>query len=163
MFEKLLQYQRLDGKILSLERDVQKNESKQLLNKLGVAIRDEQNKLIELENKSKQLISQFEKNNAEYTVNYKDMLELSKKDVSKLSEADAEKLLEQTNKVVMSLSNLERSLSSEQEAIGNILKNFEACKNNIMSYKAKYKQVKEQFDKFLETVNPQIEQIKSEM
>ena len=163
MFEKLLQYQRLDGKILALERDIQKNESKQLLNRLGVAIRDEQNKLIELESKSKQLISQFEKNNAEYTVNYKEMAELAKKDVTKMSETDAEAILDKINKVVMSLSNLERSLSSGQEAIGSILKAFEACKNNIVSYKARYKQVKEQFDKFLESMNPQIEGVRLEM
>jgi len=163
MFQKLLQYQKLDGKILALERDVQKNESKQLLNKLGVAIRDEQNKLIELENKSKQLIGQFEKNNAEYTVNYKEMLELSKIDATKLSEMDAQELLDRTNKVVMSLANLERSLSSQQETISGILKAFETCKNNIVSYKTKYKIVKEQFDKYLETMNPKIEEVKLEM
>ena len=70
MLEKLLEYQKLDGKMLALKRDLEKNPAKQNLNKVVVLVKDSQNKLLELETKAKAAIQDYEKYKAEYEGKY---------------------------------------------------------------------------------------------
>ena len=48
MFEKILEYQKLDGQILALKRSLEKDEAKVALNKVIVMVKDAQTKLLEL-------------------------------------------------------------------------------------------------------------------
>lgn len=163
MFEKLIEYQRLDGKILSIKRDLEKNEAKVTLNKVVALVKDAQAKLIELENKAKATLLDFDKCQAEYELSYNELVTLTKKDVSSLTEEEANAQLEKINRLAGTLSQLERALSVQAESVGAIIKNFEVCRSNIMTYKQKYKESKERVDSLQKDLIPQVEQIKKQM
>ena len=163
MFENIIEYQRLDGKILSIKRDMEKNEAKITLNKVVALVKDAQTKLIELENKAKATILDFDKCQAEYELSYNELVNLTKEDVSSLTEEQANVQLERINKLANTLSQLERALSMQAENVGAIIKNFEICRSNIMNYKQKYKETKEKVDALQKDLVPQVEQIKKQM
>lgn len=163
MFEKILDYQKLEGKILSIKRDLEKNEAKVTLNKVAALYKDSQTKLLELENKAKAIILDFDKCQAEYELSYNQLTTLSKADVSTLSEEEANAQLEKINKLANSLSQLERALSMQAEGVGAIIKNFEICRTNYMTYKQKYKESKDKVSSLQADIVPQVEQIKKQM
>ncbi len=161
MFKNLLEYQKLDGKLLKLKQSVEKNPAKQTLNKVVVLVKDEQNKLLELETKAKSVISDYEKCKIDYDKAYKSFMELSSN--ANYSEEKINENLEELNKLVTSLTLLERSLSSQAELVTSIIKNFETCRNNIVTYRQKYKESKTNVEEYESSVRPQIEEIKKQM
>ncbi len=163
MFKNLLEYQKLDGKILALKRDVQNNEAKQTLNKVVALVKDSQNKLLELEAKAKSSIQEYEKFKSDYESAYAELAKLNKQDVSNLTEEKLNENLEKANQLVSVLGALERGLSSQAENINSIIKNFEVCRNNIVTYRQKYKESKAKCDEIEANVKPSIEEIKKQM
>ena len=163
MFEKLLEYQKLDGEILSLKRSLEKDEAKMSLNKVVAMVKDSQQKLLELENKAKTLIDDFNSSKASYEESYNKISELSKIDANKLNEDEVSKEIDEALKVLNNLSFLERNLSMQAEAVNSIIKNFEACRNNIVSLKQKYKELKEKVDENASKIEPKILEIKTKM
>lgn len=163
MFKNLLEYQKLDGKLLALKRDLEKNEVKQTLNKVVVLVKDSQNKLIELEAKAKLSIQEYEKSKADYEKTYTELAKLSKQDVEKLDENQMNDNIEKASQLVNVLSVLERALSSQAENVNAIIKNFEVCRNNIVVYRQKYKESKLKCDELESSTKPKVEEIKKQM
>ena len=163
MFKNLLEYQKLDGKILALKRDVQNNAAKQTLNKVVALVKDSQNKLLELETKAKSSIQEYEKYKSDYEKVFAELAKLNKQDASNLSEEMLNENLEKANQLVAILGTLERGLSSQAENINTIIKNFEVCRNNIVTYRQKYKESKAKCDEIEANVKPSIEEIKRQI
>lgn len=163
MLEKLLEYQKLDGKLLALKRDLEKNPAKQNLNKVVLLVKDSQNKLLELETKAKAAIQDYEKYKAEYEKAFKELNALTKNDLEKMTEEQISASIEKANSLVSLLGSLERGLSSQAEAVNAIIKNFDLCRNNIVAYKQKYKESKTQCDELEAGLKPQVETIKKQM
>ena len=163
MLEKLLEYQKLDGKLLSLKRDLEKNPAKQNLNKVVILVKDSQNKLLELEAKAKAAIQDYEKYKAEYEKAFDELNSLTKNDLEKMNEDQISASIEKANTLIAQLGSLERGLSSQAEAVNAIIKNFDLCRNNIVAYKQKYKESKTQCDELEAKVKPQVEEIKKQM
>ncbi|MBQ9792896.1 MAG: hypothetical protein IJW32_04065 [Clostridia bacterium] len=162
MLKNIIEYQKLDAKLLALKRDLEKDASKQTLNKVVVLVKDSQNKLLELEAKAKSAISEYEKNKAEYEKAYNQLNVLIKKDVDSMTEAQLNESIEKANQLVSFLGSLERSLSSQAENVSTIVKNFETCRNNIVLYKQKYKESKLACEKLEESIKPKVEEIKKQ-
>ncbi|MBQ3047552.1 MAG: hypothetical protein IJD48_00875 [Clostridia bacterium] len=163
MFENIIEYQKFDGKILSLKRDFENCTDKKTLNKVVSLVKDAQAKLIELENKAKAALADFEQNKKNYNEVYDQLKSLNKLDVSKFDEKAAQAELDKINKLTQTLSAMERSLSYQAENVSNIIKSFDACRNNIIAYKQKYKERKEKVDALQSKLLPEIEQIKKQM
>ena len=163
MFEKLLEYQKLDGKLLNLKRELDKNAAKQTLNKVVVLVKDSQNKLLELENKAKVAISEYEKYKAEYEKTVAELNAINKNSIESMTEEQLNANIEKANNLVNLLGSLERGLSSQAKTVEEIIKNFDVCRNNIVAYKQKYKESKAECDKVEENAKPQFEAIKKQM
>ena len=163
MFEKILEYQRLDGKLLNLKRELDKNVAKQTLNKVVVLVKDSQNKLLELENKAKVAIKEYEKYKAEYEKTVTELNAINKNSIESMTEEQLNANIEKANNLVNLLGSLERGLSSQAKTVEEIIKNFDVCRNNIVAYKQKYKESKAECDKFEENSKPQFDAIKKQM
>lgn len=163
MFENIIEYQKLDGKILALKRNFDSSVDKKTLNQVVSLVKDSQTKLIELENRAKTALSEFEQNKKDYNALYEQLKTLSKIDANSFDEQKAQAELEKINKLTQTLSAMERALSSQAENVNSIIKNFEVCRNNIMTYKQKYKESKEKVDALQASLAPQVEQIKKQM
>jgi len=163
MFEKLLEYQKLDGKLLSIKRELEHDVSRQTLNKVVSLVKESQNKLLELDDKAKVLNVDYEKSKNEYDKVFIELESLSKIDSSKLSEEELNANIEKANKLVSALSNLERTLSFQAENLSSIIKNFEVCRNNIVLYKQKYVESKNKVAGLENALKPKVEEIKKQM
>jgi len=163
MFQNIIEYQKLDGKILSLKRDFENSADKKTLNQVVSLVKDAQAKLIELENKAKATLAEYEQNKKDYNEIYEQLKNLNKLDVNSFDENKAQAELDKITKLTQTLSNMERALSYQAENVANIVKSFEACRNNIMTYKQKYKECKEKVDNLQNKLLPEIEQIKKQM
>lgn len=163
MFENIIEYQKLDGKILALKRNFETSNDKKMLNQVISLVKDSQTKLIELESKAKTALADFEQNKKDYDALYEQLKVLSKIDASSFSEEQAQAELDKINKLTQTLSAMERALSYQAENVSNIIKNFEVCRNNIMTYKQKYKESKEKVDNLQKSLVPEVEQIKKQM
>lgn len=163
MFEKILEYQKLDGKILSLKRSLEKNEAKIALNKVIYMVKEAQAKLLELENKAKNLIEDYNLSKKNYEEAFNKINNISKLNVNTLQEDLATNYLEECNAILSNLSTLERTLSMQAENINSIIKNFEICRNNIVNLKQKYKELKEKVEENQLKITPEINTIQSKM
>ena len=163
MFEKILEYQKLDGEILALNRKLEKDETKISLNKVVGMVKEAQSKLIDLENRAKLLIEDYNKSKTSYEESFSKIEKLSKLDINSLDEEKANNYLDESNNALNNLSILERSLSMQAENINAIIKNFEICRNSIVSLKQKYKELKQKVDENQSKMEPEIKAIQSKM
>ena len=137
MIKNILEYQKIDAQILALKRNLEKDETKMSLNKVVSLVKDSQTKLLDLESKAKALIDDYNASKKSYEENYAQIVKYSKLDASSLSEEDANKYTEETNSIINNLSFLERTLSMQAENVNSIIKNFEVCRNSIVTLKQK--------------------------
>jgi len=163
MFEKLLEYQKLDGKLLSLKRELEKDATRQTLNKVVSLVKDSQSKLLELDAKAKACIADYEKYKKDYERVFNELSEISNKDVSSLTEEELSANVEKANQLIALIGTLERGLSAQAESINGILKSFDVCRNNIVTYKQKYKESKLVCEQHEASLKPQFEEIKKQM
>lgn len=161
MFKDLLEYQKLDAKLLKLNKELENNPSKQMLNKAVAIVKDEQARLLELDSKARTVVANYEKCKEEYEKAYNSFNALSQN--AETSEEKLSKNLDELNKLVSSLTLLERTLSSQAELVTSIIKNFETCKNNIVVYRNKHKECKQKVEEYEKNLTPQIEDVKSQM
>ena len=121
------------------------------------------NYLIDLENKAKSLIDDYNASKKNYDEAFNKINKVSKIDLNSLQEETASTYLDELNTLVNTLSMLERTLSMQAENINSIIKNFEICRNNIVTLKQKYKELKERVDLNQSKITPEINTIKLKM
>ena len=160
MFEKIVQYQNLDIKKSKLLREIDSLKEKQEVDNYAKLIKDNQNKLAQIDNDAKTCIEQYHRCEIEF--------EKLKKEIEKIKNSDLS--LEQKNKwasqehvMDKQLSNIERILSTQVENVNNIIKQFDLCKNNIVTFKNKYLQSKENYANVKQSYVPKVEEINKEM
>lgn len=161
MFEKFLEYQRLDADLVKLERQLLGDPDKQNTAKLLSVIKNLQAKLIELDAEAEKSTKEFQRLSDEYDKK-KDLLASlsSKKDATTDEIQDN---ISKLNSLVSQLSNMERILSSKAEQVSTILKNFDNYKNSIVTNKEKYKLYKDKSTATENTLLPQIEKLKQQL
>ena len=115
----MLEYQKLDGQLLNLERNLASDTNKQNLNKMISLVKDSQNKLLELETKAKNTITDFDKNQKEYESTFAELDKLIKLDISNLSEEELNKNINRLNDLFKSLTAIEKGVSTEVKVYDN--------------------------------------------
>ena len=156
MFEKIIEYQNLDIKKNSLQKTMNSLKEKDEVEKFAGLIKDNQNRLTEIDNDAKKIISVYEKCEEDFKKLKK---EIEKINSDTLSEEDKEKWANSEDALDKQFSSIERNLSVQVENVSNIIKRFETCKNNIVAYKEKYLESKQKYADVLKQYEPQIDEI----
>ena len=162
MFTNILEYQALDEKLSKMIRDFESLPERDSLNKLVHLVRDNQAKLIEVNEQAKKTISLFEKTKSDYE-NIKNQIEQLSSKSSSFSDEERNKAIEKLEKFTLDLSSIERSLSTQVESIKSILSSFENYKKNIIIYKQKYKEAKEKCALLEQEFAPKIKELKDSL
>ncbi len=162
MFETILDYQGLDIQLVKLKREVDKNKEKENLSKYATLIKENQAKLTSVDEESKKNIANFEKYKALYSKLLKQLEDLKAKQET-MNMQDKEKAIADCDAIVNQLSILERNLSTQVESCNSLIKSFETCKNNIVSYKKLYLTAKENCATIDKNFAPQETEIRSKM
>lgn len=163
MFEKILEYQKLDANLLALEREVENDPTKQNLSRAMTLVKDSQNQLLLLDSTAKQAISDYENTKCNFEKDFAELENFVKEDLSSLPQELLNEKLEKINSLSSKLALLERELSLQAENINNIMKNFDQLKKSIIINKQKYNENKERFEELSKKFTPQIEEIKNQM
>lgn len=163
MLTQILEYQSKESKLLSLERELNNNPTKSALVKMVGIVKEEQNKLIVLENKAKDIFEGFDKCKAEYVKLAASLEKLIATSVDDKTEKELSDLNKKITDMSAKLTSLGRSVSQSAMQANQILKDFEKVKKNIIDSKTKHKTAKEEFDKVVANIEPQIQTLKSEL
>lgn len=163
MDEKILNYQKLDAKLVKLERELAGDESKKIVSNMIASVKSSQNKLLAYEKEAEEEIAEFNDLKKEYTVCVKALEDLLKVKVATMEEKNVKDLADKINQTSNKLSILERKINTFSDKANNILKNSEAIKKSIVAGKQKYKESKELYEKKVAALTPEMEKIKKEL
>ncbi|NCB48508.1 MAG: hypothetical protein EOM55_02670 [Clostridia bacterium] len=163
MFEKILEYQKLDGNLLAFEREVEKDPAKQNLLKAMSLAKDSQSQLILLDETANKAIKEYENCKKEFEKNFTELDKFNKEDLSSFTVEVLNAKLDEINALLSKLASLERTLSFQAENISTIIKNSEHYKKSIILNKQKYNENKEAFEGINKKFAPQIDGIKKQM
>ena len=160
MFEKIIEYQNLDIRRNALIRDLDNLKEKDEVDKVANLIKDNQNRLAEIDLEAKNTIAIYSKCEADFR---KLKEEIDRISSSNMSSDDKEKWANKEDVLDKQFSTIERNLSVQVENVSNIIKQFEACKNNIVKYKNKYLESKEKYNEERKKYLPKLEVITKEL
>ena len=163
MLTQILNYQATEAKLIKLQRELNNNKAKDSLAKMVATVKQEQANLITLENQAKEIFDGFEKCKGEYAQVEKALEKLIATPIDDKGEKELADLNKKITDMANKLSNLGRSVSKSSMLANQILKDFERVKKNIIISKEKHKQAKEEYDKVLATLEPQVEEVKKQL
>lgn len=163
MLEDILNYQKLDSKLVKLERDLKNDESKKTVTQMVSIVKDSQNKLMSLEQEAEIQVKELSRLKDEYNKLLTEINDIIKTDVSDADENTIRTTADKINQMSSSLTVIERKISTYNDKANNILKAFDNAKKSILNAKQKHKEAKEKYDAKQAAVNPEIESIKKEL
>ena len=142
---KILEYQKLDGQLVKIERQIKNNENKKTANKMHENMKEAQNKSVKLEEKAGQLLAEIDKVKKQFKVQEDKMKEFTSKDLSSLSKEEIDKLSGLKDKLAQNLNILDRNLTALAESVNAVLsdfnktiKIFNSCKEQFAKSKSAY-------------------------
>ncbi len=162
MFEKILDYQKLDNRLLVLNRELKNLKEREDVNKYASLIKENQNRLTQIDIEAKKSIEIYEKCREDFKKISKEIENIKNKQ-DKMSDEEKESWANGEDNIDKKLATIERNLSIQVENVSNILKQFETCKNNIVNYKKIYLECKEKLVSVEKKYFPQIDEIKKTM
>lgn len=163
MIKEILEYQDLDAKLVSIEKEIANSPAKLTANKMVEYVKSAQQTLVNLEQNANKLIVEFEKLNAQYQNALKDVDKLSKQKLENLSVDQLRENANVATQINSNILNIERNISLLSEKIAKILKDFDKTKQQAKSAKLKFEQNKTAHIKFVETKEASMHKLKAEL
>lgn len=163
MKDEILNYQEVDGKLLSLERKLKESECKKIYNKMQLFVKEIQSKSIALENLAKELMAEYNKTKNNFDKNFEEADKLSKVDIEKIKDEDVDKHLTKLNNISSNLSEIEKNLMGLAEKINKTLSEFEQTKKQYNVARIKYKENKEKYEEMEKQYLPEMTKLKKEL
>ncbi len=163
MGSKLLEYQKLDIELKKIKKEMNANNSNTSVENLNVLIKDAQNKILELEETSKELLASFEKL---MEVQKKGLLYVQKNkdaDVDKMSENELKDFEAKMNQTAKQLSELENRMLSHNQEVKKVVAEYKTYRKKILDAKEAKENFKNQSNEKIENNTPGIEEIKNKM
>ncbi len=162
-FTKILEYQKKDGDLFRIERELSQNENKKIYQDMIGLVKKAQERSSSLESKAGELLRDYESIKKAYDENISQYEKFISKNLENVSEKDLEIIINATNSIINNLNILEKKLFTEAEILNNTLNEFNSTKKTYGTARAKYAESKQAYDEELNKKTPQIEQIKKEL
>ena len=163
MIKEILEYQALDAKLVSIEKEIASSPAKQTANKMVEYVKSAQQTLVTLEHNASKLFLEYEKLNNQYQNAIKDVDKLSKQKFENLSKDELRENANLTTQINSNILNIERNIALLSDKIVKILKEFEKTKEQAKTAKLKFEQNKNAYNKLVETKQAAIEKLKQEL
>ncbi len=163
MLNKLLNYQKVDSKLVSIERDLENSDSKGTVNKMVHLVKDAQNKLMQIEKTAGDLI-----------VEYKHLLSLFEQEKQSVIKAKQEEYSSQNllelresqnfvNKKISDIAGLKKDITALSKKIIQKLNDFERTRKQGVESKKKYDDSIAKYNEFASKQNDNIKKVKLEL
>lgn len=156
---KILEYQKLDSKLYSIERDIRNSEHKKKANTMYENMRNAQTKSVKLEQRAGALIAEIDKVKKQLKTQNDKLNEFISKDLTKMTKEELDSLEGLKNKLSQNLNILEKNLTTLAENVNSVLADFNKTIKVFNSSKDEYGKAKQSYDNHIKSV----EQEKSEV
>ncbi len=156
MIDKILEYQKLDGNKVKIEKALSENENKKQATLMVKFVKEAQSKALKMDEEAAKLKKEFEKLSQ---VEQKGLQMVEKYVNQKTEGADLEGLeetLSRMQKVLKQLSDLEDLLRKNKAQTEEIIKAFDTLKNKLRAAKIKHKENKDLYEAELAKKGPEI-------
>ena len=163
MIKEVLEYQKLDAKLVDVEKEIASSPARVAANKMVEVVKQAQQTLVSLEQNATSLIKNFEKLNEQYQRTTKEVESLSKQKFENMSVEDLRENASQATQLNSNLLTIERNISLLSEKIAKILKDFEKTKEQAKVAKAKFEQNKLEHVKFVESRKATMDKLQKEL
>ena len=163
MIDKILEYQKVDEKLIEIDKEVARSSIKKELNELYSSLKEAQTKLIENDKEARKILEELDKLTA---VQNKGLNLVEKYTKQNLDELSQNELLELDNKIKRAssdLSEIEKRISRLNERIAQVLSNFDETRKSGVSIKKKIQEGKVSFEEFAKSKSQDKEEIKSQL
>lgn len=161
--KKILEYQRVHGELLSLEREINKNEHKKNVQAMISYVKDAQNRIINLDLEAKNLIDELSRLKAVQEKGVSLVERYTKQFSDKLS---AEELKDLENKLWQAngqLNELENRLVTAGEKIKRVLQEFDSTKKKAGVARQRHQESKTAYDAYYKEKEPQVLEYKKQL
>lgn len=159
----ILEYQKLDGELFKIERQLKNNENKKTLNKMHDNMKDAQNRSFKLEEKAGALLGEIDKVKKQFKTQQDKMNEFMSKDLEKLSKEELEKLSVLRDKLAQNLAILERNLTALAENVNATLADFNKTIKTFNACKEQYTKSKTAYDNDVKSVEKKRDEIENNL
>lgn len=159
----ILEYQKLDGELFKIERQLKSNENKVMANKMHESMKDAQNRSYKLEEKAGALLGEIEKVKKQFKTQQDKMDEFMSKDLEKMSKEELDKLSVLKDKLAQNLAILERNLTSLAENVNATLADFNKTIKTFNACKEQYAKSKAAYDNDVKSVEDKKDEIENDL
>ncbi len=159
----ILEYQKLDGELFKIERQLKSNENKVMANKMHESMKDAQNRSYKLEEKAGALLGEIEKVKKQFKTQQDKMDEFMSKDLEKMSKEELDKLSVLKDKLAQNLAILERNLTSLAENVNATLADFNKTIKTFNTCKEQYAKSKAAYDNDVKSVEDKKNEIENDL
>ena len=158
----MLKYQEVDNEIVRLENELKQSAERKNAAKMQQVLKDCQTKLIELNEKSKALIAEFE----QYKQVFKQMadnLEVVSKNLDKTDDKKIDGLIEAGDAISNNLMRLEKKIATVAKACENVQSEYANIRKSGAQAKESLKKSKEKFTSLKEDTDKKIAELKKQL
>lgn len=163
MIKEILEYQKLDAKLVSIEKEIANSPAKQTANKMVEYVKAAQQTLVNLEQNANYLIAEYEKLNNQYQQTLKQVEKLAKQKYDNLSTDELRESATYITQMNGTILNIERNISILSDKIAKILRDFDKTKEQAKTAKAKFEHNKAEYTKLVASKQGDIEKLKQEL
>ena len=160
---KILEYQKVDGELFSLENKLNNSISKKKCIELTNEAKKAQAKSALLEDKAGEALKEFEEAKKILAQNTKLSDALVKKDIEKMSAEELDSDLSFKEKIYSNLSVLDKKITKIAEGINAILSEYNDAVKLYNIAKNKYKESKDIYDKEVAEIQPKMKALESKL
>ena len=163
MLEEILEYQKKDGQLLKIEKEISESKAKKVVNQMVGIVKTAQQKLVTTEKNAAILIQKYNELTKAFDSQQKLTLKYLK--LKPENEQD-EKITEYEKNIKETTTNLlliQKNITNLSKNITNTLKEFEKAKNDVLDAKKKHAQGMEAYNKLIESHTKEIEALKKDL
>ncbi|MDD4110307.1 MAG: hypothetical protein PHS54_02010 [Clostridia bacterium] len=162
-FTKILEYQKKDGELFTIERELNQNQGKKVSQEMFALIKKAKEKSKALEIKAGEIVKDYECIKKAYDENVAQLEKFVSKNLEEVSDKDLDTIINATSSITNNLNILEKRLFAEAESLNSTLNEFNSTKKTYGNARAKFEENKKIYEDELNIKNPQIEQIKKDL
>lgn len=163
MLKELLKYQKMDSKLVQIERELESSDSKKVVNQMVEQVKNAQNKLVSLERYASELIAEYERLKQQFADERTHIDEAKQTNYKIMSESDLRDNASAITKQIGDMLVLNKEITALSKKIVTALNDFEHTKQVGVNAKKKYSESMVKFNEFAGHKSQYIEEIKKEL
>ena len=163
MLEEMLEYQKKDGQLVKIEKEISESKAKKVVNQMVGIVKDAQQKLMQTEKNATILIKNYDSLNKSFINQQKITLKYLK---LKAENEQDDAIVEYEKSIKDATTNLlliQKNIAKLSKNITDTLKQFEQYKTDVIDAKKKHAQGMAAYNKLVESHEKEIEDLKKEL